>query len=149
MPYRKLLIVIATLSLAALACSLAPETASKSEPTMTAHPTITVAEPAPATASPTPTPEATATPVTSANVNDDAAQTVALSDANDIQNVKTQLYIPNCVPRTDWAPYTIAAGDTLSSIARRYGTSWRALADANCLANPSLILPVISLNRLR
>ncbi|MCU4185716.1 LysM peptidoglycan-binding domain-containing protein [Acidiferrimicrobium sp. IK] len=36
--------------------------------------------------------------------------------------------------------YTVRAGDTLGSIAVRYGTSWSALAGANHLADPNTIL---------
>jgi LysM repeat protein len=35
--------------------------------------------------------------------------------------------------------YTVSAGDTLSRIAPRYGTTWRILASLNGLANPNLI----------
>ncbi len=35
--------------------------------------------------------------------------------------------------------YTVAAGDTLSSIAARFGTTYEALASANRIANPNLI----------
>ena len=35
--------------------------------------------------------------------------------------------------------YTVQPGDTLSSIAARFGTSWTALAAANHIANPNLI----------
>lgn len=37
--------------------------------------------------------------------------------------------------------YVVRAGDTLSGIAARYGTSWQALAQKNNLANPNLIFP--------
>lgn len=37
--------------------------------------------------------------------------------------------------------YTVVRGDTLSGIAARYGTNWRALAEFNGIANPNLILP--------
>lgn len=37
--------------------------------------------------------------------------------------------------------YTVHAGDTLSAIAAKYGTSWQALAAKNGLANPNLIYP--------
>lgn len=39
------------------------------------------------------------------------------------------------------ATYTVVAGDTLSDIAARYGTSWQALAAANGITNPDLIYP--------
>mgnify|MGYP004460519797 CR=1 FL=1 len=37
--------------------------------------------------------------------------------------------------------YTVKRGDTLSSIAAKYGTSWKHLADINGIANPNLIYP--------
>ena len=37
--------------------------------------------------------------------------------------------------------YVVRAGDTLSGIAARFGTSWQALAQKNNLANPNLIFP--------
>ncbi len=37
--------------------------------------------------------------------------------------------------------YTVQAGDTLGSIAGRFGTSWEALAAANHLADPNMIMP--------
>lgn len=37
--------------------------------------------------------------------------------------------------------HTVTWGETLSSIAARYGTSWQALAAANGLRNPNLIFP--------
>ena len=37
--------------------------------------------------------------------------------------------------------YTVRAGDTLSGIAARYGTSWQSLAQKNGLSNPNLIYP--------
>jgi lysozyme len=35
--------------------------------------------------------------------------------------------------------HTVQPGETLSSIARRYGTTWQAIAEANNLVNPSQI----------
>ena len=37
--------------------------------------------------------------------------------------------------------YTVQPGDTLSSIAARFGTSWTALASANHISDPNLIYP--------
>lgn len=45
--------------------------------------------------------------------------------------------LPSAVSTT----YRVAAGDTLSSIAARFGTSYQALASANHIANPNLIYP--------
>jgi len=45
-----------------------------------------------------------------------------------------------CVPRTDWvALYTVAAGDTLGSIAERVNSTASTLAIGNCLANADSI----------
>lgn len=46
----------------------------------------------------------------------------------------------NCSPRTDWAIYIVAAGDTLGSIAQRTGTTVGLLAEANCLADANQIM---------
>jgi len=40
---------------------------------------------------------------------------------------------------SDFVWYTVQSGDTLNSIAQRYGTTWSAIADANDLSNPSQI----------
>lgn len=37
--------------------------------------------------------------------------------------------------------HTVASGENLSSIAEKYGTSWRSIADLNGLSNPNLIYP--------
>jgi len=37
--------------------------------------------------------------------------------------------------------YTVRAGDTLSAIAMRYGTTWQALQQVNRIADPNLIYP--------
>ena len=44
-----------------------------------------------------------------------------------------------CAIRTDWQIYTIASGDTLSSIARRVNSTVNQLANANCISDPSRI----------
>lgn len=41
--------------------------------------------------------------------------------------------------------YTIRKGDTLGSIAKRYGVDWRALADANGIDDPNLIYAGVKL----
>lgn len=52
----------------------------------------------------------------------------------------TQTSGGGCVPRTDWiALYTIAAGDTLGSIASRTNSTVATLAAGNCLTNPDAI----------
>ena len=41
---------------------------------------------------------------------------------------------------TEYIEYVVQPGDTLTSIARRYGTTWMALAEYNELPNPDLII---------
>ncbi|MBZ0296781.1 MAG: LysM peptidoglycan-binding domain-containing protein [Anaerolineae bacterium] len=63
----------------------------------------------------------------------------------------------NCIPRQGWLVYTVQAGDTLSSIARRVGSTSAELSAANCLSNPNAIttnqllrvprLPPVTTNR--
>jgi LysM repeat protein len=36
--------------------------------------------------------------------------------------------------------HVVQRGETLSSIARKYGTTWKAIADLNQLTNPSVIV---------
>ena len=51
-------------------------------------------------------------------------------------------------PTGDATTYTVRAGDSLSSIARQFGTSYLAIASANGIANPNLIFvgQVLSIN---
>ncbi len=94
----------------------------------------------------------------------------ALAQANNIGNtnlifVGQQLTIPgttggtpttptepttptNPPPTGDATTYTVQAGDSLSSIARRFGTSYTAIAAANGISNPNLIFvgQVLSIN---
>jgi hypothetical protein len=46
----------------------------------------------------------------------------------------------NCAPRADWGAYTVQRGDTLSSLARRTGSTIAELMTANCLADPDLVM---------
>lgn len=48
---------------------------------------------------------------------------------------------PQPAPPTSTGVYTVKSGDTLSSIAQKYGTTWQALAASNGLSNPNLIYP--------
>lgn len=160
---NKLLVVIACLSLAALACSLAaPENdsgQSQAEPTtiaeVMASPVARETEPPPtATSSPVPTVRedtdtiAVASDPGSLDVvsgADSSGQAsgggaaVAVESLSSIQNVEAQLYLPNCTPVLNWPLYVVAGGDTLHKIATRHGTTWQSLAKSNCLANPNLI----------
>ena len=44
-------------------------------------------------------------------------------------------------PKPAGRTYTVRAGDTLSGIAARYGTTYQALAAKNGISNPDLIYP--------
>jgi lipoprotein NlpD len=44
-------------------------------------------------------------------------------------------------PPVQGTPYTVQTGDTLYSIAKRYGMDWRAIVDANPTINPSELCP--------
>ncbi len=65
------------------------------------------------------------------------AQANAIRDVNQIF-VGQVLVIPNC-RLLQCAVYVVKPGDTLFSIARRFGTSVRALAFQNAILNPSRI----------
>lgn len=41
----------------------------------------------------------------------------------------------------DQRTHTVARGETLTSVARKYGTTWQTLAKLNGLANPNVIVP--------
>lgn len=47
----------------------------------------------------------------------------------------------NAAPKPAGRTYTVRAGDNLSAIASRYGTTYQALAAKNGIANPNLIYP--------
>lgn len=44
-----------------------------------------------------------------------------------------------CTPRADWLTYTVAAGDTVGSIARRTSSTISEIATGNCLADVNTI----------
>jgi lysozyme len=46
---------------------------------------------------------------------------------------------PTAVPEQGAMYHTVQQGETLSSIAQRYGTTWQALASANGIVNPNQI----------
>ncbi|MFC0434582.1 GH25 family lysozyme [Kutzneria buriramensis] len=46
---------------------------------------------------------------------------------------------PPSAPSDGWVAYTVVAGDTLSAIAERTGTTWQELASRNNIPNPNLI----------
>ena len=63
----------------------------------------------------------------------DSASTV--QDSTNVQPDKTQPTIKPVQQQVDYTSYTIRQGDTLSSIARRYGTTANDIAEYNNLAN--------------
>lgn len=72
----------------------------------------------------------------------------AIAQANNITNpnrifVGQRLIIPASGPVVPGpgTTYTVQRGDTLNIIAARFNTTWRAIAQANNLANPSRIFP--------
>lgn len=48
--------------------------------------------------------------------------------------------LPDCIVRADWHGYSVAAGDTLSSLALRSGSTVAELMTANCLSDPNLVM---------
>ena len=46
---------------------------------------------------------------------------------------------PNKSSSSQYSTYVVKAGDTLSGIATRYGTTWKVLAEYNSIKNPNLI----------
>lgn len=74
----------------------------------------------------------------SGNVDRDLyTESIFLSDTSEIPNTPN----PNDNINTETVFYTVQAGDTLSEIASRYGTTVQELVDINNLANPNLIFP--------
>lgn len=69
-----------------------------------------------------------------------------LAEINGIANpnlihVGQEIRIDGVAPTTSAEYYTIQSGDTLSSIATRYGTTWQWLAEVNGISEPNLIYP--------
>jgi LysM repeat protein len=142
-----------------------PTSSATSTPTSTATPTPTSTSttPTPTSAAPTATPTCTPSPGgtviyvvrtgdTMYSIARRYGTTVqAIAQLNNIANpryirVGQQLIIPRpgyATPVPTTAPYptsyVVVRGDTLYSIARRYGTTVQAIALANNIANPSLI----------
>jgi len=55
----------------------------------------------------------------------------------DMYTVGSRVYLTGGAPRY----YVVKRGDNLTRIARRFGTTWQAIATANRLRNPNLIYP--------
>ncbi len=72
------------------------------------------------------------------NVDKDLyTENIFLSDTSQIPNNEN----PNDSINTETKSYTVQSGDTLSSIASRYGTTVQELVNINNLSNPNLIYP--------
>lgn len=79
-------------------------------------------------------------PAVSTQVMEEVAEQPPSGSGNTTIVVNNPLAAPTaCTPRADWPLYTVVAGDTLASIARRTGTSIAALTAANCLADTNVI----------
>jgi LysM repeat protein len=109
----RLLLLAALLVIPAAACSLTSNNSGGQRPTLVPTsflyntPTVFVVT---ATPAPTAVPQATATSV---------------------------VVVQPCTIPVGWIPYRVAAGDTLSGLARRTGTTSDQLARGNCLTNPN------------
>lgn len=64
-------------------------------------------------------------------------ENIFLSDTSEVPNNEN----PNDSINTETITYTVQSGDTLSSIASRYGTTVQEVVDINGLSNPNLIYP--------
>ncbi len=67
--------------------------------------------------------------------------TIILAGLAALGVVDTRPAAAQCLVRTDWPIYTVVRGDSLSRIARTYGTTTTILISANCLTNPNRIFP--------
>lgn len=65
--------------------------------------------------------------------------TSTVKDSTSVQPVKPQPVIKPVQQQVDYTSYTIRQGDTLSSIARRYGTTANDIAEYNNLSNKDAI----------
>lgn len=119
------LVALAALVLAAIACNLSG--GSDATPVPTTFPTSTP----PAL---TPSPQGTAT--TQFVI---VTATPTPTGAAVINRTLAAPTLTNCTPQTSWPLYTVVAGDTLSGIAERVGSTVAQLASANCLSNTGLI----------
>lgn len=130
-----LTIIVATVL---TACSEDPATTPTTIPP-TQTPIIITATPLPATITPSPTATFTITPTlvpTQTQVSQDSSASQDTAPvAKPISNIK-----PNCTPRQDWQAYTVKVSDTLGRLADQTDSTLNALANANCLVNPNIIV---------
>jgi LysM repeat protein len=113
------------------------ETIPPSTPLATLTPSQTL-RPPPTFEPPSPTPIASATPTVTPTPT-----AMELIDVPGLHGLETPTpsTTPGCVPRADWKlTYTVQANDALDLIAERYGTNRWTMAEANCLADPNLIV---------
>ena len=123
--------------------------------TATHTPTLTVTHTPTATASATPTLTPTLTATFTRTFTPSATFTPSLTPTPTlfVPTVPPELLAPTatplsaaalteppCVPRRDWTPYTVQAGETLFSLARRAQISLAELARANCISDPSRLV---------
>jgi LysM repeat protein len=108
-----------TTATATAAATPAPTTTATSAPTATATP-----------ASPTPSPRAT---------EPSPAPSFTPSRVPPKKTPRpTVRAVTRCVPPSNWQPYTVQWGDSLSAVAWRYWTSVERIAQANCMKSYAL-----------
>lgn len=109
--------------------------------TPTTQPVVTAVSPNPPTTEP-PAPPTTAPPTTQPPAPTPTSSPPPAPDPQDAdgdgQNDNAE-QDEGVESETEWSPYTIRAGDWLSSIAERYDTTVEELARVNTLANTNLI----------
>jgi len=102
-------------------------------PTHTPTPTRTFAPRSSDTPTPTATLTQTPTPTVTASPTPTQTATPTMPDAT-----STLLPAVVCEPRSDWVTYTIQAGDTVSSLAARSGSTVETILMGNCLESTTL-----------
>ncbi len=112
---RKMMLALAFLSLAAMACTLGTLPATST--------------PAPTATRSAPTATATEAPATATS----APPTASRSDNAGNQDAK----LDPCVPPSGWIGYWVQRGDTVNALALRTYSKAADLIRANCLANPN------------
>ncbi len=114
--------------------------APTSTPTLTPEPMPTPTPTPQPTSTPTPTPEPTPTPIPrtwtcpSGTVYDDSTRSCIRVSAERVSNRE-----PSQTGSSPTSEYVVQAGDTLRSIAERFGTTIDSLMEANDIEDPDLI----------
>ncbi|MDX1993349.1 MAG: LysM peptidoglycan-binding domain-containing protein [bacterium] len=84
--------------------------------------------------------QATLTALQPTNANSPGANPPAVTNPSQpTASLPTPTSSIPCVPRSDWFLYTVQAGDTLSGIANRVGTTLDELIRGNCLEAPDTL----------